>query len=76
MPRPTNASLLDRIKDLERLTRDQTKAIADTHGLADHAHERLDKAGQCFVAMRDDVGGQLAAMGEQINCGSFADAQA
>ena len=74
MPRPSNASLLDRIKDLERLTRDQTKAIADTHGLADNAHERLDKAGQCFVAMRDDVGSQLAGMAEQINHGNLADA--
>lgn len=76
MPRPTNATILQRLKAAEELLALQTKAIADIHALADRSHERIDKAGRCFLAMRDDYGGQLADLAERLSYGSMAGSQA
>lgn len=76
MPRPTNAALVQQIDELRDLVERQSRTISTLHALADRAHERLDKAGRCFLAMRDDYGQQLADLAERLSYGSMAGSQA
>lgn len=71
MPRPTNAELFAELKDLRQLVDTQTETIATLHALADRAHQRLDKAGTVFVAMRDAVDEKLVAIEEGLRYGDL-----